>query len=167
MLYLKEANLEDLEKEYAFVRDMPADENGLTNVWHGVSREDFALHALPETIAWARGEGLPPGYVPETFYFLWDDNEIVGQFRLRHHLCDSLRSGAGHLGYFIHPSHRGKGFGTTGLRLVLLVGREIIPEDSFYLRVNRDNPASLRVMLHNGGRIHHEDEDKFYVRIKK
>ena len=167
MLYLKEANPVDLEKEYAFVRDMPIDENGLTNAWHGISREDFALHALPEMIAWARGEGLPPGYVPETFYFLWDDDEIVGQFRLRHHLCDSLRSGAGHLGYFIHPAHRGKGFGTTGLRLLLQTAREIIPEPEFYLRVNRDNPASLRVMLHNGGRIHHEEDDKFYVRIQK
>ena len=29
MLYLKEANLADIEKEYPFVRDMPEDENGM------------------------------------------------------------------------------------------------------------------------------------------
>jgi hypothetical protein len=31
MLYLKEANLEDLEKEYEFITNTPADENGFTN----------------------------------------------------------------------------------------------------------------------------------------
>ncbi len=41
-----------------------------------------------------------------------------------------------------------------------------MPEDEIYLRVNRDNPASLKVMLKNGGSIHHEDENKYYVRIK-
>ena len=41
MLYLKEINYDDIEKEYLFVRDMPIDENGLTNEWYGVSREDF------------------------------------------------------------------------------------------------------------------------------
>lgn len=42
----------------------------------------------------------------------------------------------------------------------------IVPEDEIYLRVNKDNPASLKVMLHNGGYIKYEDDHKFYVRIK-
>ena len=48
---------------------------------------------------------------------------------------------------------------------MLEAAREIVPEDEFYLRVNRDNPASLHVMLKNGGRIVAEDADKYYVRI--
>ena len=35
MLYVKKANVKDIEKEWAFVRDMPEDENGLTNEWSG------------------------------------------------------------------------------------------------------------------------------------
>lgn len=35
MLKLKEANFDDIEKEWQFVRDMPEDENGLTNDWFG------------------------------------------------------------------------------------------------------------------------------------
>ena len=31
MLYLKKANTDDTEKEYLFVRDVPADENGFIN----------------------------------------------------------------------------------------------------------------------------------------
>ena len=41
MLYMKEANTADAEKEWRFVREMPPDENGLTNEWYQVSREDF------------------------------------------------------------------------------------------------------------------------------
>ncbi len=166
MLYLKEANMEDIEKEYLFVRDMPVDENGFTNQWNGISREDFN-NALEAMMDYAKGENLPEGYVPETFLFLWNAEEIVGQFRIRHYLCESLREGAGHIGYFIHKSCRGKGYGTEGLRLILQMAKEIIPEDEVYLRVDKKNPASLHVMLNNGGFIHHEDDIKYYVRIKK
>ena len=167
MLYLKEANYEDIEKEYLFVRDMPVDENGLTNAWHGISREDFEKEALPEMLDFQKGVNLPEGFVPETFLFLWRDEEIVGQFRIRHYLCESLRTGAGHIGYFIKKEFRGKGYGTEGLRQTLLLAKDIIPEEEIYLRVKKDNPASLQVMLHNGGYIQAEDEGHFYVRIKK
>ena len=167
MLYLKAANYEDIEKEYLFVRDMPADENGMTNKWHGISREEFGRVALKEMIAFQKGENLPEGFVPETFLFLWKDDEIVGQFRIRQYLCESLREGAGHIGYFIGKEFRGKGYGTEGLRLTLQKAREIIPEDEIYLRVDKNNKPSLQVMLNNGGVIHHEDDVKYYVRIKK
>ena len=167
MLYLKPANYEDTEKEYLFVKDMPIDENGLTNQWHGISREEFERDALPTMISYSKGEQLPEGFVPETFLFLWNDDKIVGQFRIRHYLCESLREGAGHIGYFVHKNHREKGYGTEGLRLTLEIARTIIPEDEIYLRVNRDNPASLKVMLNNGGYICKEDDAKYFVRIKK
>lgn len=167
MLYLKEINDKDIEKEFLFVRDMPIDENGLTNKWNDVTREDFENKALKEMIAFSKGENLPDGFVPETFLFLWKDDEIVGQFRIRHYLCESLKTGAGHIGYFIKKEFRGKGFAKEGLRLTLEIARTIIPENEIYLRVNKDNPASLKVMLHNGGYIKYEDEHKYYVRIKK
>ena len=165
MIYLKKACPEDLEKEWQFVRDMPEDENGLTNSYHGISLEAFRGKALPAILAFAEGKNLPEGYVPETFFFLWDNDTIVGQFRIRHYLCDSLRTGAGHIGYFIAKPYRGKGYGTEGLRMTLEEAHRIVPEEEIYLRVNRDNPASLHVMLHNGGRIVARDEHKIFVRI--
>ena len=44
---------------------------------------------------------------------------------------------------------------------------KIVPEDEIYLRVNKDNPASLHVMLKNNGTIVAEDESHYFVRIKK
>ena len=167
MLYIKKVNLEDKEKEYAFVSKVPEDENGFINEWINIPEIDFEEKALKVMLAQESGENLPKGYVPQTIFFLWDDEKIVGQFNVRHYLCESLVEGSGHIGYFIAEKYRGKGYATEGLRLTLQLAKDIIPEDEIYLRVNKDNPASLRVMQKNGGYIHHEDESKYYVRIEK
>lgn len=165
MLYLKEANRTDIEKEHAFIANCP-EENGFTNPDYGVSRAEFEQRVLPRMLDSAEGKNLRPGYVPQTTYFLWADGEIVGVFRLRQYLNEALRNGAGHIGYVIGKAHRGKGYATQGLALVLEKAREIIPEDEVYLSVNKDNPASLEVQLRNGAYIHHEDELEYYTRIK-
>lgn len=41
ILYLKEANFEDVEKEYEFIVNTPADENGFTNSGFGCSLDEF------------------------------------------------------------------------------------------------------------------------------
>ena len=167
MLQLKEANLVDWKTEYLFTRDSPAEENSYINEWHGIGREDFVPVALKAMQDSYRGQNLPEGYVPETFLYLWRGEDIVGQFRIRHHLTDALRTGAGHVGYYIHPEYRGMGCATCGLRLALEWCRDVVPEEEIYLRVDKDNPASLRVMQKCGGHIHAEDENKYYVRISK
>lgn len=170
MLVLKRPDMEDIETIYPFLRDTPYDENGFINEWHGLRREDCPK-AIETYIANERGEMLPEGYVPETFFFLWTEKEdsraIVGEFRIRHYLCPSLVEGAGHIGYYITPQYRGMGYATEGLRLALNKARKIVPEDEIYLRVRKSNPASMRVMLKNGGYIHHEDGESYFVRVKK
>lgn len=180
MLYLKEANFDDIEKEYLFVTTEPTDENGFLNDFAGISFEDFKTRALPLMIDWSHGKNLPEGFVPETFYFLWSDehldehdvdgekNEvrIVGEFRLRHHLTPALENGSGHVGQFIHKDFRGRGYCTRGLALLIEEARKIVPEDELYLHCNLDNEASLKVMLKNGGVIHHKNEGGYFVRIK-
>lgn len=166
MLTLRPANFDDIEEEYLFIKDVPADENGFINEWPGISRRKFDK-ALSTMIAQSEGRELPEGYVPATYYFLWDNDNIVGEFHFRHYLCTSLIVGAGHIGYYIAPRFRRKGFASAGLRMLMDMIRDRIPEDEFYLRVNKDNPASLKVMLKNGGYIHHEGCDTYYVRIPK
>lgn len=167
MLRLKQANFADAAQEYAFVQTIPRCENGFTNDWLGWSYAEFVEKALPQMQRWARGEDLPAGFVPESFYFLWDGEQIVGHCRIRHRLTPALAEGAGHFGYFIGRAFRGRGYATEALRLLLDIARDLVPEEEVFLRVNKDNPASLRVMLRNGAYIHHEDDARFYVRIPK
>ena len=77
MLILKSANYEDIEKEWLFQCDIPVDENGFINDYHGISRKDFGT-AIETMIAQSKGEKLPEGYVPQTVYYLWNDDNIVG-----------------------------------------------------------------------------------------
>ena len=167
MLYLKAADFADAEQIYRFVTAVPEDENGFTNSDFGCSYETFCENVLPKYLNNAKGIGLPNGWVPCTEYFLWENDTIVGWFRLRHYLSESLATGSGHIGYAIGREHRGKGCGTEGLRLMLQIAREKVPEDEIYLRVLKSNPASLKVMLKNGAYIHHEDEEHILTRIKK
>lgn len=166
MLYLKPASRDEIEKEWTFQHTIPAEENGFLNDYCGISRKDFDA-ALDTIIAQSDGKRLPSGWVPQTVYYLWEDDQIVGVFHFRHHLCASLAIGAGHIGYYIAPDWRGKGYASRGLELLLCEIRTIVPEQEIYLRVNKDNPASLSVMLKNGGYIHHEDDTRYYVRIPK
>lgn len=166
MIYLKEANVEDAEKEYSFLKDTPTCENGFENKYNDFSYEDFMNKALPQIMKFSKGIDLPKGYVPETFYFLWDDNNIVGLFKLRHYLTESLRNGAGHIGYGIHKNYRGKGYATKGLALAIEKAKDIIRENEIYMSVNIDNFASLNVQLNNNAYIHHSDEIEHYTRIK-
>ncbi len=165
MLYLKELNLEDAAEEYACLQELPG-ENGFYNPCCGLDYEEFVSTAIPRYFETSKGVGLKPGYVPDTWYLLWDDDRAVGLFKLRHYLNDSLRNGGGHIGYGIRKGYRGRGYGTRGLALTIEKARAVIPEDEIYMSVNKDNPASLKVMLNNGATIHHEDEQEYYTRIK-
>lgn len=165
-MILKAANKKDAEEEFLFIRNIPCDENGYINTNYQIKREDFD-DALDIIIANSEGRRLPEGYVPATTYYLWDNGIIIGEFQLRHHLCESLVNGSGHIGYYIAPQFRGKGCATAGLKLLLEEARRTVPEKEIYLHVFKSNPASLKVMLKNGGYIHHETDDGYFVRIKK
>ncbi|MDD5938235.1 MAG: GNAT family N-acetyltransferase [Clostridiales bacterium] len=165
MLYLKKAGAEDGEAAYRFFSELPAEENGFTNEYRGLSREEFLRTALPEMMNQDRGIGLPPGFVPATSYFLWEDDRLVGLFRLRHTLNQTLREGAGHIGYSIAPEYRGKGYATRGLGLLVELAGAVVREEELWLSVRRENAASLAVQRKNGAYLHHADQENYYTRI--
>lgn len=143
MLYLKEANLEDMELEYDLITNIPENENGFTNPASGCSRNMFEREILPAMINSAKGIGFPEGWVPETSFFLWNEDKIVGLFRIRHSLTESLANGAGHIGYEIRKEYRGLGYASAGLKLAIEKAWELIRENEIYLSVHKDNAASL------------------------
>lgn len=164
---LRKINCRDARAQWEYTAALPEDENGLTNPFHGVSYEEYLASVLPELLSYEHPVNMPDWFVPESYYYLWDEGVLIGEFRIRHFLTDALRSGSGHIGYSIRKEYRGKGRGTAGLCLAAAVAREIIPEDEIYLRVNKDNIASQRVMLKNGAYRAGEDETHFFMRIPK
>ena len=166
MIYLKEININDVEKEYEAITNILPYENGFTNEYYNSSKTEFVRDIIPTLIDHSKGINLRKDYVPDTQFFLWDDEKIVGLFRIRHYLNDTLKVGAGHIGYTILKKYRGRGYATIGLNLAIEKCEEIIKEKEIYLRVKKSNPASLKVQVKRGAIIVNEDDEYFYTRIK-
>lgn len=162
---LRKLNTDDAYAEWEYTRDLPKNENGLTNPYHGVDFKTYRTKVLPELLSYEHPVHMPEWFVPETYYYLWDEGRLIGEFRIRHHLTEALKSGAGHIGYSIRKEFRGRGYATHGLALTLAIARTIVPEDEIFLRVLKSNPASRRVMEKNGARCAGEDAEHFFMRI--
>ncbi len=164
---LRKLNTRDAAAQWAYTTALPADENGLTNPWHGVSYAEYMEKVLPALMAEEHPVNMPDWFVPQTYYYLWDGGRLVGEFRIRHYLTEALRNGAGHIGYSIRREDRGRGYGTAGLKRIIDIASQIIPEDEIYLRVLKGNVASQKVMLKCGARRTGEDADHYLMRIPK
>ena len=157
-------NCEDIRAQWEYITALPANENGLTNQYEGVSFEEYRdaelmMHENPIN--------MPDWFVPETYYYLWVDGILVGEYRIRHYLTDALKTGAGHIGYSIRKDFRGKGYGTKGLALALELARNIVSEEEIYLRVLKTNIPSFKAICNNGAYIADENELHYLLRIKK
>ena len=167
MLELRKMNYEDVVEQWKYVTALPANENGLTNKYEGVSFDEYKNSVLSQLMMHENPVNMPDWFVPVTFYYLWDNDTLVGEFRIRHYLTDALRSGAGHIGYSIKKEFRGKGYGTKGLSLTLDIAKQIVPEDEIYLRVQKTNVASFKAICKNGAYIAEQDDVYYLMRVKK
>ena len=165
MLYLKEINQQDWQEEYNAIKQIPSEENGFINKYNKSSEDYFKILAIPRLIDKSKGIKLEPNQVPETYFFLWNDNKIVGLFKIRHYLNDFLREGPGHISYSILPSERKKGYATKGLSLAIKKASEIIKEDSIQMCVRKNNEPSLKVQLKNGATITKEYDFDYVTNI--
>ena len=79
------------------------------------------------------------------------DNKIVGIIDLRHHINHPILSTwGGHIGYYVRPSERRKGYGKEMLRLNLLNAQKLGIK-KVLVTCNKDNLASERTIIANGG----------------
>lgn len=167
MIELRKMNCEDIRAQWEYITALPANENGLTNQYEGVSFEEYRDAVLPELMMHENPINMPDWFIPETYYYLWVDGTLVGEYRIRHYLTDALKTGAGHIGYSIRKDFRGKGYGTKGLALALELARNIVSEEEIYLRVLKTNVPSFKAICNNGAYIADEDELHYLLRIKK
>lgn len=86
----------------------------------------------------------------DTFFAVNNEQKIVGIITFRHELTDFYKN-AGHIGYSVCPSERGKGYGEEMLRQMLSFAKEK-GFDNVLLVCRNDNAASQKVILKNGGK---------------
>ena len=97
------------------------------------------------------GINLPENRVPSIQFVLFDDvGRALGFLNLRLRLNEGLLNYAGHIGYSIRPSERGKGYAKETLRQGLQVAKEKNIKQAL-VTCSVNNPASRAVILANGG----------------
>ena len=99
------------------------------------------------------GINLPENRVPSIQFVSFDDvGRALGFLNLRLRLNEGLLNYAGHIGYSIRPSERGKGYAKEALRQGLQVAKEKNIKKAL-VTCSVKNPASRAVILANGGLI--------------
>jgi predicted acetyltransferase len=124
---------------------------------------DFEYKDFPALLArlddLANGINVPPGFVPNSTYWLVQGGELIGVSNLRHYLNDRIRHHGGHIGLGVRPSYRGRGFGSTLLNLTIQEARKKgIAE--IHVHCLKSDVASARTIVRNGGVLDSEVLDE-------
>lgn len=97
----------------------------------------------------ARGE-TEPGRVPCDYLFALVNDEIVGVLSVRHELNEFLLERGGHIGYWVAPIHRRKGYASQMLRCGL-DRLKALGLDRALVTCNDSNIASAATIERAGG----------------
>lgn len=159
-IFLQQLSMSDGIDIYEMLQRIGANENEFKNTASGLSQEEFKSW-LFEQNEWANGRSLPDGYVPQTIFWLYDDEQPVGVGKIRHALNDNSRKIGGNIGYAIDPMLRGKGYATHLLSLLVIKARAMNISE-LLLSVEKYNPASKRVIEKCGGKLIRENDERWF-----
>jgi len=95
---------------------------------------------------------LPPHIIPQSHFWLIDNDEFIGILSLRRGLNDTFIRISGHVGYQIKPSKRQQGYGKELLRQGLQKAKEL-DFTRVLLTCDEDNIASKKIIESNGGQF--------------
>ena len=116
---LRQLSVCDGRNVYEMLQDIGSDEYGFTNEVNGMTYDEYKQWLVKQD-AYSRAEKLPPGWIPQTTYFLFVDEQPVGIACIRHHSSEELeKSGVGNFGYAIARAYRGQGYGNLLFEKVL------------------------------------------------
>lgn len=160
MVHLRQLSVSDGMDVYNLLKHIGEEENAFKNPVSKMSYEQFKQWLIQQD-SWSRNEDLPSGYVGQTCFWLMDDEVPVAFGKIRHELTPDSREQGGNIGYAVSSEYRGKGYGTTILKLLLQKADELNIKEKL-LTVEKFNMASKRVIEKNGGRLVSENPYRWF-----
>ena len=101
-----------------------------------------------------------------------EDNKLLGFIQIRYRLNEYLLKCGGHIGDSIRPSERNKGYSTEMIGLALKEAKKL-GIGNVLITCDRENKASARTIIKNGGILENEVEDdgkiiqRYWITLKK
>lgn len=148
---LKKLSENEGEDIYEMIKEIGLGENGFINNFPSTSYEDFTK-SLPRLVEVSNGINLEEGYVPQTIYWMYIDDQPVAYGKLRHSLNEKLAAYGGHVGYMVRPTERGKGYGKLFLK-GLINEAKLMGIDKLLITCDESNARSRGVVESNNGKL--------------
>lgn len=152
-IVLRELNIND---EKAFLKGLQEWENeGLswyTFIWKPEMSFQEHLKKLEE---YKDQKNLPSHFAPNTMYYAFLENQIIGRFNLRHQLNENLLQRGGHIGYAVSPLHRRQGFALEILRQGLDHARHL-NHKKVLITCSDDNVPSWKIIEKLQGQLEYK-----------
>ena len=163
-LEIRKLSIDDGRDIYEMLQELPADENGFINSVKGKNFDEYKGW-LKNSLRNSEQTGLVNGWkVPETTFWLFENNNPVGFGKVRHFLIEALLENGGNVGYAIRPSARNRCLGKKFLALLIDASKEI-GLSKVLLTIQNHNIPSIYVALANGGVIEKITANKHYIWI--
>ena len=164
MIYLRKLSCRDGIDVFNMLKGIKPIENSYTNPTFDMTFNQFQEWLIQQE-QWEHGLMLPEGYVPQTVYWLFDDEIPVGVGKIRHSLTPASRITGGNIGYAVCSPYRGKGYGKILLKLLLEESKKKGIEE-ILVTIDKGNYPSRNVCLENGGQLLDENEERWYYTFK-
>lgn len=103
-----------------------------------------------EFLSLSKQADFNPNFVPNSTFFLFVGDEIVGASNIRHELNEGLKKIGGHIGYGVAPNERNKGYATKILEHSLTYLKKMQVHEAL-ITCNQKNHFSAKVILNFGG----------------
>lgn len=164
MLRIKKLNINDGIDVFEMLKDIESNENEFTNPVKDMNYEEYK-EWLTLMENWSKGNNLKQGYVPQTIFWLYEDEIPVGIGKIRHELTEDSRMFGGNIGYAISKKYRGKGYGNILLSKLIEEANKLNINEKI-LTVEKYNYPSKKIIEKNGGILINENEKRWILKIK-
>lgn len=156
-LFLVEPNITFQETYLNLIEEWTASGEPFVPWCLGLDCTDFSTF-VKALLDRSKGLDLPEGFVPDSTYWLMNEaGRMLGAVNIRHELNETLLLFGGHIGYGIRPSERRKGYATQLLQMSL-EKIKVLGVHRVLLTCDKDNVASAKTIVNNGGILENEIE---------
>lgn len=162
---IRQLSITDGRDIFDMLKRIGREENHFQNPVHDMNYKQYK-DWLVEQNDWSLDRNLPEGFVGQTSFWMYVNNQPVAFGKIRHRLNDRSRIIGGNIGYAVDPIHRGKGYATVILGELIIIANQMGIKEKL-LSVEKYNYASKKVIEKNRGYVFDENDFRWYFHINE